>query len=135
MTKHNIRQVLLVTGTLFSFLGMMPGEISAASSDYKIEVVGQPIKAGKEAPFSVRITHALDGKTISGTQIGDAKLHMVMGQMDMPAPVKFQEQEASGLYRFSGDLTMYGEWILDLSATPPGESTPVQTSLKFQVVK
>lgn len=133
--KWKIRQALLVTGAILAFAGLTPTASLAAPSDYKIEVVEQPVKAGKSAPFSVRITTVKDGKAIPGSKIQDAKLHMVMGKMDMPAPVKLLEQDDNGLYRFNGDLTMYGEWNLDVSVIPPGEPVPVQASLKFQVAK
>lgn len=135
MTTFTFRQVLLAIAALFTFLAILPHDAQAASADYKLEVIEQPVKAGKGAAFSVKISHTADGKVLSGAQIGDAKLHMPMGKMDMPAPVKFVEQDGNGFYRFSGDLTMYGEWVLDLSVTVPQEQSPVQASLKFQVVK
>lgn len=135
ITPSNVRRILLVVGALASFLGLAPTETFAAAADYKIEVAEQTVKAGKPASFSVRITKASDGAAVSGAKIGEAKLHMPMGKMDMPAPVKFEEKEDKGLYLFNGELTMYGEWVLDLTVTPPGESAPIQVSLKFRVVK
>lgn len=133
--RNKFRQVLLVVGALFALLGLQSQAAHAVASDYRFEVVGQPVKAGKGAPFSVKIVKAADSASISGAQFGDINLHMPMGKMDMAAPVRFQEQDGNGHYRFNGDLTMYGKWILDLSATFPNEKDPVHASIKFEVVK
>jgi hypothetical protein len=60
---------------------------------------------------------------------------MLMGTMTMPSQVKAAAPDASGIYHFTGDLTMAGNWQLDLVAKIPGESEPYLAMLKFQVVK
>jgi hypothetical protein len=107
----------------------------AAQQDYHFEVPGQPIKAGHDASFAVKLTQTTTGKVLTNATIAQPKLHMVMGRMDMPVPVKTLSSDEKGNARFSADLSMYGEWTLDLSATIPGEKEPLNATTKFQVVK
>ena len=119
---------------LFGISGV-PASSHAAASDYRFDVLNQPVKAGQAASFSVRLTQVPTGKPVVDAVIVGQKLHMIMGGMDMPLPVKTLPSDEKGSYRFSADLTMYGEWTLDLTAKVTGEPQPIQTSVKVQVVK
>jgi hypothetical protein len=103
----------------------------AASQDYKFDVVNQPVKAAHDAVIVVHVM-PVPPPTFS---ITSQNLHMAMGSVDAPAKITPLPQDANGDYRFSADLTMYGEWTLDLVATVADQPAPVKTSLKVQVVK
>ena len=105
----------------------------AANDDYRFEVIDQPIKSGKEATFAVRLQTSA-GKPVTAT-ITEQKLHMVMGSMDMPSPVKLLSSDKDGTHHFGAALTMYGEWTLDLTASIAGEKNPINSEVKFKVVK
>jgi YtkA-like len=108
---------------------------------YRFEIVDQTIHAGHDVVVNVRLikTHNQapnDYEVVTNATIADPKLQMLMnGMAPMPAQVKALPPDASGTYRFASDLTMAGDWQLDLSATVPGETEPVTGTLKFQVVK
>lgn len=131
-TIRNVALVLLVVigvATLSSVTSF------AATQDYRFEVLNQPISAGRDATISVQLAQASTNKPVTDATITSQKLHMIMGSMDMPANIQPLARDDKGNYRFSANLTMYGEWILDLVATIPGEKEPIKASLKIQVVK
>jgi len=119
---------------VFTIIGIsaLPTPGIAAASDYHFEIASQPIKAGHDVPFTVNITQVSNRAAVAGVTLSAPKLHMLMGNMDMPAPVTILNADN---HQLQGDLTMYGEWTLDLTATLPGETEPVQASIKFQVEK
>ncbi len=129
---RTLRHALLAAA--FALIGMsaLPAPSIAAASDYRFEIANQPIKAGHDVPFTVNVTQVSNGGGVVGVTLSDPKLHMLMGSMDMPAPVAILNAEN---HQLKGDLTMYGEWTLDLTVTLPGEAEPVQASVKFQVEK
>lgn len=117
------------------WLGLVPSAVVAAPADYRFEIVAQPVKAGREASFALQAVHIATGKPVAGLAIKESKLHMDMGTMDMASAVKLGAVDEKGLAHFSGALTMYGEWTLDIAATLPEEKEPIRASVKFQVVK
>ena len=133
-----IRTLLRATLALLITVGSMGLFLSAsfaAPQDYSLEVLHQPVKAGQDASFSLQVKRVSSGKVISDAAISEPKLHMVMGSMDMPISVRPLSSEEKDIYRFGGNLTMYGEHTLDLTVTVPGEKEPIHTTIKFQVVK
>lgn len=104
----------------------------ATPQDYRFEITGQPVKAGHDAVFAVRVTQLSTGKDVAFVPIATSRLHMVMGTRDEAVPFKAL---AANDGRFSADLTMYGEWTFDVTATVAGEKEPVKESIKFQVAK
>jgi hypothetical protein len=101
----------------------------AAPQELRFDVVGQPVKAAHDAVLVVHVS------PVTKLNITSQKLHMVMGKVDAPAKITPLPPDASGDYRFNADLTMYGEWTLDLAASVAEEPTPVTASITFQVVK
>jgi len=134
MIRTLLRAILALLITVGS-MGLSLSASFAASQDYSLEVLHQPIKAGQDASFSVQVKQVLSGKIVSEASISEPKLHMVMGSMDMPIAVKPISSDEKGIYRFGGNLTMYGEHTLDLTVTVPGEKEPIHTMIKFQVVR
>lgn len=129
---RTLRHALLASAFAVISLSALSTPSIAAASDYRFEIASQPIKAGHDVPFTVQVTQISTGASVTGITVSEPKLHMLMGSMDMPAPVAILNAENQQL---KGDLTMYGEWTLDLTATLPGEAEPIQASVKFQVEK
>jgi len=103
---------------------------------YRFELVDQTIHTGRNVPVSVRLIQASTGKAVTTGTITEQKLEMVMdGMAPMPAQVKALPPDTNGNYQFASDVTMPGDWELDLSATVPGQQDPIHGTLKFQVVK
>ncbi|MDE1900597.1 MAG: FixH family protein [Alphaproteobacteria bacterium] len=107
----------------------------AATQDYRFEIAEPPVHMGHDAPVGVKLTNTVTGKPVTGAMITDQKLAMLMGGMAMPTAVKALLPDADGTYRFTGDVTMAGDWQLDLTAQVPGEKDPVHGTIKFQAVK
>lgn len=125
--KYTVLVALLVLGGTTMSL--------ASAQDYQFEILGQPIKAAHDATIVVQVTQVSTHKPLTNPNITNQMLHMIMGTMDEPAKLHPLTPDEKGNVRFSADLTMYGEWTLDLSASVPSEKDPVKASLKFQVVK
>ena len=132
MTIRALRQAMFLLLLIGSFT---PSIAFAAVTDYRFEIVAQPVKAGRDASFALQAIKVATGKPVAGLVVNEPKLHMVMGTMDMPSAVKSGVIDENGLAHFTGALTMYGEWTLDLTATLPEEKDALRTSVKFQVVK
>ena len=115
--------------------GLIPVLSLAAAQDYRFELVDQTIHMGHDVPIAVRLLQVSTGKIIADATITGQKLQMLMGDMGMPGQVKAMTPDANGTYRFAGDVTMAGNWQLDLSATVPGKKEPIAGTLRFQAVK
>lgn len=135
MTIHTMQRSTLALLIALIGISALPSSGSAATSDYQFTIANQPVKAGHDVPFALLVKQVSSGKTATNVSISEPKLHMAMGSMDMPAKVKLLPDDDKGSIRLSGDLTMYGEWTLDLTASLPDEQEPFHTSVKFQVVK
>lgn len=129
------RTLRLAALALVAMLGFAPASGFAATQDYRFELVDQTLKMGHDVPINVRLVNAATGKPVTDATITGQKLNMVMGTMTMPSQVKATTPDVSGTYHFTGDLTMAGNWQLDLVAKIPGESEPYLAMLKFQVIK
>jgi hypothetical protein len=127
--------LLKLTVLAFSILLGCANPSFAGAQDYRFEILNQPIKASQDAKLTVLVTQLSIQKQISNLQITSQNLHMMMGSMDAPAKIQALTPDATGALRFKADLTMVGEWTLDLTATAAGEKEPLKASLKFQVVK
>ncbi len=126
---------MLVLSIAIGMVSLTSTPSLAATQDYHFEVLGQPVKAGHDVSFVVQLTQSATGKAVPNVAITQPKLHMVMGDMDMPIPVKLLPPDEKGNDRFGADLSMYGEWTLDLTAAVPGENEPLTSSTHFQVIK
>jgi hypothetical protein len=114
------------------------------SQVYRFEVVDQPVAASAHGEFDVKLTKTSTGQAVDGARITAGRLQMTMvhpphknsppGGMTtkMGGEVKFLGTPTPGLYRFMGDVSMPGTWTLDLSATVPGESAPIEDTVTFK---
>lgn len=131
------RNLKLMTLVVLLGLGVIlaPALGLAETQKYNIELVEKSVKMGKAIPISVHITETATGKTITDATIAGQKLRMNMGTMTMPGDLTALPSDANGNFRFNCDLTMAGEWQLDLVAKIPGEKDPYLAMLKFEAVK
>jgi len=107
----------------------------AATQDYRFELTDQTVKMGHDVQINVRLVNSATNKPVTDATITEQKLVMLMGGTTMPSQVKALPADANGNYSFVSDLTMAGNWQLDLSAQVPSEKDPVHGFVKFQVVK
>jgi hypothetical protein len=125
--KDRVLGVALVVVTL-----CWSGAASLATpQDYQFNVVSQPITAAHDAVIVVHVSPA----PVHKLNITSQKLHMAMGSVDAPTKITPLPPDANGDFRFNADLTMHGEWTLDLVTAIAGESNPVEMTLKVQVVR
>jgi len=104
----------------------------AAGKDYRFEVV-QSRPAGKNlTDITVRLTHAPDGKPVTGAVIFQTKVDMgPSGMGEMTGKVTPQSADPAGLYHFRTETGMAGTWALTLSAKVQGEADTVRGTVTF----
>jgi hypothetical protein len=107
---------------------------SAKSSDYRFDVVDQPVAVGAHSEFDVRLTEVSTGQTVDKATIASSTLEMTHYRpqtkgarpvrMPMAGDVKFLRPAGPGLYRFMGDVSMPGTWKLTISPMFLGRASP-----------
>lgn len=108
----------------------------AAAKDYRFEITGAPIMAGKAAHVGVRLIHTLDGKAVTDAEITDVKFDMgPAGMAGMGAPAKAMPAKEPGVYMIEAQPSMAGAWGLTLTAKVKGESEPVRGTVPVTVPK
>ena len=108
----------------------------AAAKDYKFELAGPPMMAGKSAHVTVRLIHAPDNKPVSDAEISEVKFDMgPAGMAGMGAPAKSMPATEPGTYMIKTQPSMAGTWGLTLTAKVKGESEPVRGSVIVTVPK
>ena len=108
----------------FGFTGT---QAFAAAKEYKFELAGAPMMAGKTAHVSVRLIHVPDGKPISDAEISEVKFDMgPAGMAGMAAPARTMPASAPDTYMIEAQPSMAGAWGLTLTARVKGETEPVR---------
>jgi hypothetical protein len=139
---HRIRRKISAFSVV-AFVSLIAACASAKSSDYRFDVVDQPVAVGAHSEFDVRLTKVSTGQTVDKATIASTTLEMTHYRpsakgapggvrMPMAGDVKFLRSAGPGLYRFMGDVSMPGIWKLTVSASVPGESEPVDGTATFE---
>lgn len=116
-------------------VSLIPTTASAAAAAYHMQILETSLKVGKNVPITVRIIDDTTGKAVTSASITGQKLQMLMGTMVMLGEVKFLPHATGEDYRFAANLSMAGDWQLDLSANIPGEKDLHHETLSFQATK
>lgn len=137
------RRFLLASIVVIGLAGVVSACASNESRDrYRFDVVNQPVPVGAHSTITVRLTDATTGRPVDGATISDARLTMRMPSTIPPGKViwpdrshsdevRFVGSSGDGQYRLAGDVSMPGTWTLVLSASVPGEASPVEGSTRF----
>lgn len=106
----------------------------AAASDYTIVPVETTYPFGSGAVLELRLTDTRTGALVEGAIIYATRLDMAPDGMEtMTSPVIALPAEEPGLYRFSTDLTMDGNWRFSVAAKVQGEAETVQAQIVIEV--
>ena len=98
----------------------------AGSNEYSFEVVGAPTGVPGKTTVAVRLVHASDNKSVDEAAIVEAKTDMgPAGMAEMSGKVTPAASDHPGVFRFSIETGMAGQWELVLTAAVPGEPAPV----------
>jgi len=120
-------------------------EVTSAP-DYRFDIVQQPVKVGQNSEITVRLVHLPSGQAVKDATISRSELEMPMlrpaykatpsGLIDFPMAedVWYLGSDAQGTYRFRGNISMSGTWILNIWARVPGEGEPVRGAVRFKAV-
>jgi hypothetical protein len=132
-----MRALRLLSGVgLTACMALAAMSAFAAASDYRFELVGQPMMAGKSAHVIVRLIHIPDGKPVPGAEITEVKFDMgPAGMAGMTAPAKPMPAKDPGTYTIEALPSMAGDWGLTLIATVKGESEPVRGTVIVAIPK
>ena len=117
-------------------IGFAAPSAFAAAKDYRFELAGPPMMAGKSAHVTVRLVHIPDGRPVSDAEISDVKFDMgPAGMAGMSAPAKPMPTKEAGAYMIETQPSMAGSWGLTLTAKVKGESEPVRGTVVVTVPK
>ena len=98
----------------------------AGSNKYSFEVVGAQTGVPGKTAVAVRLVHASDNKPVDEAAIVEAKTDMdPAGMAEMSGRVTPAASDHPGVFRFSIETGMAGQWELVLTAAVPGEPAPV----------
>ena len=98
----------------------------AGSNEYRFVVVGAPTGVPGKTTVAVRLVHASDNKPVDEAAIVEAKTDMgPAGMAEMTGKVTPAASDHPGVFRFSIETGMAGQWELVLTAAVPGEPAPV----------
>ena len=90
---------------------------NAAPQDYRFEIVDPPVRIGKDAAIGVRLVHAPSGRPIADASIIQSRVEMPMaGAPAMVVKTTPAQPDGKGVYRLKGEVTMEGDWVLNLAA-------------------
>ena len=109
---------------------------TAASADYRFELVqAQPAGPG-ETTVTVSLVHVPDNKPVAGAVLFESKTDMGPdGMADMTGKVSPLTSDKPGIYRFQIETGMAGKWALNLGAKVQGEAGTVRGTVTFTAAK
>lgn len=108
---------------------------SAASTDYRFEVVTPHLDTSSTAAIAVRLIHVPTGRPVTDAVILPARLEMMMGNAPMVAKAMPQGSDGKGTYRLVADVSMEGTWTLKLSAKAQGEAETITGAIPVFAAK
>lgn len=106
----------------------------ADPKDYVFVPVAEHIQPSSAAPIAVRLIHAPTKKPVTDAIMIHSRLEMPMaGMAPMVGKVTPQAPDGKGVYPFVADLSMQGQWTLNLAAKVQGEGGTVTGSVPLVV--
>ncbi len=106
----------------------------AAASDYNIVLVETTYLFGSGAVLELRLIDTRTNVPVEGAIIFATRLDMAPDGMEtMTSPVLALPGDEPGLYRFSADLTMDGNWRFSVAAKVQGEMETIQAQIVIEV--
>jgi hypothetical protein len=131
---------------LLLLAGTAVGCATTPSSDYRFDVVHQPVKVGRNSEIAIRLVHLPSGQVVKDAIIARSELAILMlrpahkttptglKEVPMEQEVEFWGADGQGNYLFRGNVSMSGTWTLDLAARVPGEVSTVRGAVRFKAV-
>ncbi len=130
------RTLMAMTGVAILGLGAISGTALADPKDYRFEAVQPQVMVSPTATVAVRLIHIPSKKPAPDAIIFQPKMEMPMGNMaPMPTKVAPAAPDGKGVYPFTADISMAGQWTLTVSAKIPGEAATITGTVPFTAVK
>lgn len=105
----------------------------AGAKDYALDLVETTLPVGAKAILTVRLTDLRTNAPVADAVIFATRLDMAPDGMEsMTLPVTPLPTEVAGLYRFTTDLAMAGNWRFSVAAKLQGEAETVKAELTLQ---
>ena len=102
----------------------------AAAADYKLSLLSMAYPVGASAVLEVKLTDMRTDAPFEGAVIFATRMDMAPdGMATMTSPVQVLPSTEPGLYRFSTDLVMAGNWRFSIAAKVQGELETVQAHI------
>jgi hypothetical protein len=133
--RHLMRKPLAFLSALLGFAwSVFPAPpLLAAANDYRFEIVETTANVG-DTTVTLRLVDA-NGDPVETAIIYAVRLDMAPdGMAAMTAPLRPVEELGDGQYRFHADLTMEGNWRLQIAAKIQGEPETVTAELPLKVM-
>lgn len=131
-TFFNARAVLLVGAMLFA----TATATFAGAQDYEFQAVQTEIKEGPAATVSVRLVDKRTGKSVPDAVIFTTRMDMAPDGMEMmTTTVEPSDSTKAGVYAFTANLSMEGEWRFQVAAKVQGESETVKGEVILKAVR
>lgn len=106
---------------------------NAAATDYNIALVSTTYPAGAGVVLEVQLTDTRTGAPVDGAIIFATRVDMAPdGMATMTSPVQVLPSSAPGIYRFSTDLVMAGNWRFSVAAKVQRELETVQAQIEIE---
>ena len=126
MLNLSFRHVAAVAVALF----LPAAAAMAAATDYSLALVSTTYPVGAGAVLEVRLTDTRTAAPVEGAVIFATRMDMAPdGMATMTSPVEVLPSTEPGLYRFSTDLVMAGNWRFSIAAKVQGEAETVQAEI------
>lgn len=107
--------------------------VMAAAADFKLSLVSTVYPVGDGAVLEVQLTDARTDAPVEGAILFATRLDMAPdGMATMTSPVQVLPSTEPGLYRFSTDLVMAGNWRFSIAAKVQGELETVQAQIVIE---
>lgn len=105
----------------------------AGAKDYALELVETTRPVGAGAILTVRLTDLRTNAPVENAVVFATRMDMAPDGMEtMITPVALLPTDAPGLYRFTTDLTMAGNWRFSVAVKVQGEAETVEAELVLQ---
>lgn len=107
--------------------------VMAAAADYKVSLLSMTYPVGAGAVLEVRLTGARTDAPVDGAIVFATRMDMAPdGMATMTSPVQVLPSTEPGIYRFSADLVMAGNWRFSIAAKVQGELETVHAQIVIE---
>lgn len=129
------RYIPTVLATLVVATQLSVPMAQAAASDYNLVLVETTYPFGDGAVLELRLIDTRTNAPVEGAVIFATRLDMEPDGMEtMTSTVLVLAGKEPGLYCFSADLTMDGNWRFSVAAKVQGEAETVQAQIVIEVL-